>query len=609
MIARFERGGTGFLGLRLPPPSGAKSNQISLWGWRFSAPRRSGAERWNIMAGPSVGRIKDSTSVGMRRSSAKFLRALLVSFGLGVCLAASARPPLPAWLASRAAAASKKPRPDVLSFRAQVDAALADARAKRNFWGIVVADRDSGETLYELNGDHFFMPASSGKLFTTALALATLGGSYQFRTTLESAAQLDSDGTLAGDLVFVGRGDPDLSNRKFPYQLKTERDGPAEKVLAEMADAAVGKGLKEVDGDIVADDSYFPYDPYPEGWAIGDIFFEFGAPVSAIAFNDNSVSIQVLPGAQSGDPATVAVEPSAALAGLVNQITTVPPGGDAYFSVARQPGPNFLSLRGTIPLGHAPAELELAMIAPAETTGLALKQLLEQRGVRVTGGLRVVHAPPPETSDSRGFSPPPPPPQPNAAGPHPSVLAEHLSPPLIECVRLTNKISQNLHAELLLRTVGREKAGFGSTAMGLKIEQDFLQAAGVIDGDVVLSDGSGLARDDLVTPRAAVALLEYAARQAWGAEYLSTLPIAGVDGTLESRMKQIGGAAVIQAKTGSLEHVRAMSGYATTERGEHLVFALFANNGTQHGRDATATLDAIGMAMVHTLGVPSKKKK
>ncbi len=249
------------------------------------------------------------------------------------------------------------------------------------------------------------------------------------------------------------------------------------------------------------------------------------------------------------------------------------------------------------------------MTSPAETAAVALKQLFEQRGVHVTGVTRVVHAPPPETSDSNGVSPPPPPPLPSAAGPNAIVLADHASPPLIESIRLTNKISQNLHAELLLRTVAREKAGFGSTDTGLKIEQDFLKTAGVADGDVVLSDGSGLARDDLVTPRAMVALLRYAAHQPWGAEFLSTLPIAGVDGTLETRMKHVAGSAVIQAKTGSLEHVRAISGYATTERGENLVFAIFGNNGTEHGRDANAAIDAIGLAMVQTLGAPSHPKK
>jgi serine-type D-Ala-D-Ala carboxypeptidase/endopeptidase (penicillin-binding protein 4) len=512
---------------------------------------------------------------------------------------------------SPAVAANTRSRLDAVRFRARVETALADAHARKVFWGILVADRDTGEVLYDLNSDHFFMPASNAKLIATALALANLGGGYQFHTTLETSGSLGDDGRLAGDLVFVGRGDPDISNRKFPHELKNERDGLAEKILAEMVDAAIAKGLKEIDGDIVADDSYLPYDPYPAGWTIGDMFFEFGAPIGAITFNDNSISIQVLPGDREGDPATLTVQPSAAFDSLSIQITTSAAGGNPYFAVVRQPGPNFLMLRGTIPVGHAPADLELAMISPAETAALALKQIFEQRGVHVTGAIRVVHAPPPETSDSNGVSPPPPPPMPSAAGPNALVLADHASLPLIESVRLTNKISQNLHAELLLRTVAREKAGFGSADTGLKIERDFLKTAGVADGDVILSDASGLARDDLVTPRAVVALLRYAARQPWGAEFLSTLPIAGVDGTLETRMKQAAGSGVIQAKTGSLEHVHAMSGYATTERGENLVFAIFGNNGAEHGRDATTTIDAIGLAMLQTLGAPahSKKKK
>jgi len=536
--------------------------------------------------------------------------AILLALIAALCASGADRKAVrPASPSSRAAAAKAPVHGDVALFRARVEAALADAHANRVFWGILVVDRDTGEVLYDLNSDHFFMPASNAKIFVTTLALATLGGNYQFHTTLEAPAAMQADGKLAGDLVLVGRGDPDLSNRKFPYQLKTERDGPVEKILAEMADAAVSKGLKEVDGDIVADDSYFPYDPYPEGWAVGDLFFEFGAPVSAISFNDNTVSIQVQPGAREGDPAILTVQPDVAATTLTAQITTSAPDGNPYFAVVRQPGANFLGLEGTIPLGHAPVNLDLAMRQPAQTAAQELKELLEQRGVRVTGVARAVHAPAPETSDNNGFAPPPPPPMPSAAGANPLVLADHVSPPLIETIRLTNKISQNLHAELLLRAVAREKTGFGSTENGLKVEQDFLRAAGVTDGDVQLSDGSGLARDDLVTPRAMVALLRYASQQSWGADFLSTLPIAGVDGTLDSRMKQITGPAVIQAKTGSLEHVRSISGYATTERGEHLVFAIFGNNDTEHGRDATSALDAIGLAMVQTLGRPVKKRK
>jgi serine-type D-Ala-D-Ala carboxypeptidase/endopeptidase (penicillin-binding protein 4) len=509
--------------------------------------------------------------------------------------------------ARSSSAAARSRSSDVRRFRDRVEAALAKPDATRIFWGIEVADRDTGRILYQLNADHFFMPASNAKLFTTSLALATLGAGYQYHTTLESSANIGPDGKLPADLVFVGRGDPDLSNIVFPYQLQIQRNGPVEQVLAQMADAAVAKGLKEVDGDIVADDSYFPYDPYPEGWSIGDIFFDFGAPVSAITFTDNIVRVQITPGTRTGDAAAIQVQPEAAAENITAQITTAAPGGRAYFSVSRQPGPNFLSLTGTIPLGQSPTELDLAMIAPAETTARALEQLLEQRGVKITGTVRVVHAPPPQTSDENGFAPPIPPPQPSAAGPHPFVLAEHVSPPLIESIRLTNKVSQNLHAELFLRTVARVKAGFGSTEQGLKIEQQFLAKAGVPDGDVQLTDGCGLARDDLVTPRSLVALLEYDARQPWGDEFMSTLPVAGVDGTLESRMKVISGPAVIEAKTGSLEHVHSVSGYAKTYRGENLVFSIFANNDTQHGNAATQTLDAIVEAMVQTFGGPSTK--
>lgn len=164
---------------------------------------------------------------------------------------------------TRGSSTAARLRPDVRRFSERVNAALANRQAQRIFWGVEVADRDTGQIIYDFNADRFFMPASNAKLFATSLALATLGGGYQYRTTLESAARITPDGKLAGDLVFVGRGDPDLSNVVFPYQLKTQRNGPVEKILGEMVDGVVAKGLKEVDGDVVADDSYFPYDPYP----------------------------------------------------------------------------------------------------------------------------------------------------------------------------------------------------------------------------------------------------------------------------------------------------------------------------------------------------------
>jgi D-alanyl-D-alanine carboxypeptidase/D-alanyl-D-alanine-endopeptidase (penicillin-binding protein 4) len=503
-----------------------------------------------------------------------------------------------------------KPRSDVARFRARVDAALSEAHAQKALWGILVTDRDTGEALYELNADRFFTPASNAKIVTTSLALATLGPTYQFRTTLESAGRFGDDGRLRGDLVFVGRGDPDLSNRKFPYAGKVERDGPAEKILAQMADDAIAKGLKEIDGDIVADDSYYPYDPYPPGWSVGDFYFTFGAPVSAIAFNDNSISVEVSPGLRVGDPASVTVEPAAAIGSFGHELTTGVADGKPEFGVVSQPGPQFLLLRGLIPLGHVPLKLDLAMPDPAETAALALKQVFAARGVRITGTVRVQHAAPaeiyPDADEVLGPAPVP-------RAPDTIVFAVHISPPLSEIVRVTNKVSQNLHAELLLRAVAHEKKGFGVTDAGIWVEQDFLKRVGVADGDVVFTDGSGLSRDDLITPRAMVQLLRYDAAQPWGADYIATFPIAGVDGTLETRLKDTVAASRIEAKTGALDHVRAISGFATTLRGERLIFAIFGNNNPQRGRDATVAADAIAVAMVEVLGSPApaqhQKKK
>ena len=500
-----------------------------------------------------------------------------------------------------------KARSDVTRFRARAEALLAQSNAERLDWGVVVADRQTGEMLYELNADHFFTPASNAKIVTTALALSSLGGDYRFRTTLESKASLGNDGRLAGDLILVGRGDPDLSNRRFPYVGKGERMGTTERVLAEMADEAVAKGLREVDGDIIADDSYYPYDPYPAGWSNGDLFFQFGAPVSAIAFSDNTVSVLMEPGGRVGDPATIRTEPAAALGTFSQEIMTGPPSVKSDFAVVRQPGVNFILLRGTIALGHESTRLDIAMTAPAETAALALKQLLEARGVRVSGTARAQHAPPPYSNVAG--EPIVPEPLPVSPEPNAATLAEHMSLPLLESIRLTNKLSHNLHAELLLRAVGREKLGVGSTAAGLKVEREFLRTAGVADGDVLLSDGSGLARDDLVTPRAIVTLLRYVSRQPWGGDFLSTLPVAGVDGTLEGRMTGSAASGMIEAKTGEIEHVRALSGYATTLRGEMLVFSIFYNNDPQHGAGTAAPVDAIATAMVETLGAPPRARK
>jgi serine-type D-Ala-D-Ala carboxypeptidase/endopeptidase (penicillin-binding protein 4) len=493
----------------------------------------------------------------------------------------------------------------VVQFRRDVDAALADPNAQKAFLGVLIVDAQTKQPLYELNADRYFTPASNTKLFTTALALATLGPNYRFRTTIETHGMLDAAGRLRGDLVLVGRGDPEFSNRRIPYDAVNPIEGPADKPLADLVDALVAKGLKEVDGDIVGDDSYFPYRPYPDGWAVGDLPEDYGAAVSAICFDDNGLDVKVTPGDQVGAPTWVTVEPWPGYDVYDYGITTSAPGSSPDFHMVADPGPKKFLLRGSIPLGHATMDIGAAMPDPADYTAHVLKQMLLARGIRVTGNARAQHAPPPPENPSSES--PSPSSAPSSSAPPPSILAERDSPPLIEIVRVLNKVSENLHAEILLRTVAKEQTGIGSADAGLRVEQKFLTSIGVPLGDVLVDDGSGLSRENLVTPSAVVVLLEYIRQQPWGDAFISTLPVAGLDGTLQHRLIDTPAQGRIQAKTGSVERTQAVSGFATTLHGEHLIFSMFDNHNGGPSREAVKVIDAIAVAMVQDLGEPEKK--
>jgi D-alanyl-D-alanine carboxypeptidase/D-alanyl-D-alanine-endopeptidase (penicillin-binding protein 4) len=531
----------------------------------------------------------------MRRRS--FLAALLTTV-----LSIST---FPAFAQQQRRARPPKERTDVARFRQRVEALLSGTlparpiaqpkaaageptRPEKGDWGLLVVDAATGETLVAVNADRYFTPASNTKMFTTALALATLGPDYRYRTTIETRGRIDSFGRLRGDLALVGRGDPNLSNRRLPYDVTKETEGPADKVLAELADAVVARGLKQIEGDIVADDSWFVYDRYPPGWAIDDMTYGYGAPVSALCVNDNLLTIEVRPGTLEGEPAWFSPEPWAEFYEFENNIVTGAKDAPQRLRAEREPGSLRVVLSGTIPLGKEPQTLELAVEEPAEYAAALLKRLLEARGVRIYGGTRARHVAPP-------------------ADESPVVLAEHVSPPLAESIRVILKVSQNLHTEMLLRTVAREKTGTGSTQEGLKLAQEFFKSAGITDGDVATYDGSGLSRMNLITPRAAVTLLRYAAQQPWAETYLASLPVSGVDGTLERRMKDTAATGRIQAKTGTLGSVNALSGFATTVHGTRLVFSMFGNKHNLRGRNGTDPLDAICVAMVEELGAPVKR--
>src|SRR5467141_3936257 len=417
----------------------------------------------------------------LQRSAAVAVASAVWAFGIGAprLSAQSKEKTKPACCgAKKRSAASKKA---TARFAARAEALLGTTPTNKGEWGLLIADAESGETLYGQNADRYFVPASNMKLFTTALALAKLGPEFRFHTTLESRGTISSEGVLSGDVMLVGRGDPNLSNRKFPYELKEEFDGPTEKALVELADALVAKGVKEISGDVIGDDSYFPRERYPNGWEIDDMVWEYGAAISAIVVDDNTVALTLTPGEQAGSPVQAAVAPATPDFMVENDVTTSAADAKPDLTLTREPGSNLVVVKGSLPARSAPRKLVLAIEEPAQHAAALLKRLLEERGVKVAGVARARH----DHAEPGG---------------DPVVLAEHASVPLGDSVKLINKISQNLHTEMLLRTVARQSGVWATPDELMKVPADFYTSAGIAPGAVLQADASGLSQNDLVTP-------------------------------------------------------------------------------------------------------------
>ena len=495
-------------------------------------------------------------------------------------------------------AAPAKPLPD------RIAAILAAPDLARGFWGVEVVSLSSGEVLYSQNADKLFTPASNTKLFTTAAALALIGPDYKFRTTVETTGTLDRYGRLNGDLILVGRGDPNLSGREIPYNLKTQRNDDPIQALESLADALVQKGVKFIDGDIVADDSYFAFERYAEGWSQDDLMWSDGAPVSALTVNDNVVFVNIQPADRPGEKAFVSVKPFAGYYRLDNRIITTPAGTPRKLALNREPGSTVVTLWGNVPLDDPGTNEALAIDDPAEFAAGLFRELLEKRGIVVYGKQRTHHTELAAlstfsvtvTAPSHGGGE-------TVARPlkidQPLTLAAYESKPLLEDVRIINKVSQNLHAEILLRLLGREHGTAGTIEAGLEVLKGFLAQAGIATDQYAFYDGSGLSRENLVTPHAIVQLLRYSSVQPWGADYKSTLPIAGLDGTLSERLNTpLHPQNRIAAKTGSLNGVKALSGYATTNSGQSIAFSILSNNFNLPSKRVTDTIDELVQAIV-----------
>jgi D-alanyl-D-alanine carboxypeptidase/D-alanyl-D-alanine-endopeptidase (penicillin-binding protein 4) len=499
-------------------------------------------------------------------------------------------------LLSLPAAAAKKEK-----LGDQIHKILSDAEAAHGFWGIDIVSLKTGKTLFAENENKLFTPASNTKLFTTAAAFALIGPDYKFRTTVETSGTVDKYGRLTGDVVLVGRGDPNLSGRTLPYSRRTERKQPSIRVLEDLANQLVQKGVKFIDGDIVADDSYYAFERYGEGWTQDDLVWEWGAPVSALTINDNVMFVNIMPADRIGEKAFVSIDPFADYYRVDNRIITTPPGtGPRRVYINREPGSNQLTMWGNIPADDPGAGEALAIDDPAAFAAQLFHNLLEQRGITIYGRTRTKHT---ELANLQTFSvtavasgggid------RPGMTGNQPFVLATYQSQPLVDDLQIINKVSQNLHAELMLRLLGREKGTAGTIEGGLEVVRGFLTQAGIQPEEYVFYDGSGMSRQNLVTPHAIIQLLEYASQQPWGQTYQQSFPVAGVDGSLAERFKGTPAQGHVLAKTGALGHVNALSGYATTMKGEPVAFSIIVNNHKLTNKRAQEMIDAIVQAVV-----------
>jgi serine-type D-Ala-D-Ala carboxypeptidase/endopeptidase (penicillin-binding protein 4) len=495
--------------------------------------------------------------------------------------------PTPAPSPTPAARQTNAPR-TLDELRARLRELMARPEFASSRLAVKVASLDTGRVLFEQDAEKWMQPASNLKLYTVAAALDRLGPDYRFVTSVYAPARPDSSGTVRGDLIVYGRGDPTYATRFNP-----EGDTDYYHAINELASNVVRAGVRRVEGDLVGDESYFSGPALSPGWEWDDLQWWYGAEVSALSVNDNSVDLSVKPGARVGDPCRITVGPATPVVTVVDRTATSERGAKRELSVTRPLGQNTIEIRGTMPIDDRGFTASVAVSRPALVFVTMLRAALERQGVRITGQTRTVDA------------------QTRADNKEPlqvSSLVEvatRQSPPLSLIAAKTLKPSQNLYAELILRALGKADAADPRKATadsGIEAVQRFLAKAGVEAGRVVMLDGSGLSRANLVTADTTLRLLVYMNTHPAGAVFREALPVAGVDGTLRNHMKGTPAQGNVRAKTGTLGTAASLSGYVFSAAGERLVFSVMVNNPARDLDAHVAFNDAVAVLLASFAG-------
>lgn len=494
----------------------------------------------------------------------KYLLLSLLALLLGPFPAAAQSDPV--------AAVASAPSPALQELHRDLQRIIAAPGWSGDEYGVLVVSLDRGDTLFALNPDLPLSPASNTKLFSTAAALHYLGEEFRFSTYLLADGPVN-DGVLRGDLILYGTGDPSISQRLLA--------GP-DSILGAMADSLLAAGIREIDGDLVGDGSYFDSQWIGPGWQDNDLDHGYGAPVGALTIAENVATIRFLPSAP-GRQASIRTVPETRGLAVDNRVTTVT-NGASRVSFQRENG--MLVATGRVRAGTGGLTRTIPVVDPANFAAAALRAVLEERGIAVRGQVRSVR----ERGASRVSA--------NGGGAHqgtpPRVVAVHHSVPLSEVTTVTNRESQNLYAEALLKAIGRMVGGEGSYAAGVEAVRQFLRGElGIEAAQLGLVDGSGLSRTNRVTARTIIRLLDYMSRSPVWDGYFASLPEAGRSNGLEHRMRNTAAAGRLRAKTGTVRHVSALSGYVESGDGERLAFSIIANGVPSTAR-AKRTEDAIG---------------